>query len=74
MDYQLEGKIAFVTAGAHGIGEATANLLTKEGAKVMVADCDEKAVAGKRRRFGIFAADPAMARGMGTRSRTSFTS
>jgi hypothetical protein len=25
MDYQLRGKLAFVTAGAHGIGEAIAN-------------------------------------------------
>jgi NAD(P)-dependent dehydrogenase (short-subunit alcohol dehydrogenase family) len=32
MDYQLAGQLAFVTAGAHGIGEATADLLSQEGA------------------------------------------
>jgi NAD(P)-dependent dehydrogenase (short-subunit alcohol dehydrogenase family) len=31
MDYQLQGKLAFVNAGAHGIGEAIADLLTAEG-------------------------------------------
>ena len=40
MDYQLKGKTAYVSAGAHGIGEAIADLLTQEGAKVIVADHD----------------------------------
>lgn len=31
MDYQLQGKLAFVNTGAHGIGEAIADLLTAEG-------------------------------------------
>ena len=31
MDYQLRGKTAYVSAGAHGIGEAIADLLTAEG-------------------------------------------
>jgi hypothetical protein len=25
MDYRIKGKCAFISAGAHGIGEATAN-------------------------------------------------
>src|SRR5437879_4422697 len=41
MDYRLKGKLAFVTAGANGIGAAIANLLTEEGASVIVADQDE---------------------------------
>jgi NAD(P)-dependent dehydrogenase (short-subunit alcohol dehydrogenase family) len=44
MDYQLKGKLAFVAAGAYGIGAASANLLTQEGAKVVVADRDEAAL------------------------------
>jgi len=44
MDYQLRGKLAFVIAGAHGIGEAIANLLTTEGAVVIVADQDAAAL------------------------------
>jgi hypothetical protein len=33
VDYQLKGKLAFLTAGAHGIGEAIADLLIEEGAQ-----------------------------------------
>jgi NAD(P)-dependent dehydrogenase (short-subunit alcohol dehydrogenase family) len=40
VDYQLKGKLAYVAAGAHGIGEAIADVLTQEGAEVIVADCD----------------------------------
>ena len=40
VDYQLKGKLAYVSAGAHGIGEAIADLLTQEGADVIVADAD----------------------------------
>ena len=58
MDYQLRGKRAYVSAGAHGIGEAIADLLTREGAEVIVADADAEALglkAGKWR--GTIAAD-----------------
>ncbi len=65
MDYQLAGKFAFVTAGAHGIGEAIANLLTAEGADVIVADRDEDALGDNAPKWrGTFAADLATARGM----------
>jgi NAD(P)-dependent dehydrogenase (short-subunit alcohol dehydrogenase family) len=38
---QVEGKVALVTGGASGIGEATAELLAKEGASVVITDMDE---------------------------------
>src|SRR5678815_4376015 len=44
MDYQLNGKLCYVTAGANGIGAAIANLLTAEGATVIVADRDAQAL------------------------------
>jgi len=38
---QLEGKVALVTGGAQGLGEATARLFAKEGATVILADLNE---------------------------------
>jgi NAD(P)-dependent dehydrogenase (short-subunit alcohol dehydrogenase family) len=35
---RLKDKVAIVTGGAHGMGEAEARLFTKEGAKIVVAD------------------------------------
>jgi NAD(P)-dependent dehydrogenase (short-subunit alcohol dehydrogenase family) len=40
---RVEGKVAIVTGGASGIGSATARLLAKEGASVVVSDLDERA-------------------------------
>jgi NAD(P)-dependent dehydrogenase (short-subunit alcohol dehydrogenase family) len=58
MDYGLTGKSAFVSAGAHGIGEAIADLLTQEGAHVLVADRDEVALREKSNKWkGSIAAD-----------------
>ena len=51
MDYLIAGKLAFVAAGAHGIGAATADLLTGEGARVIVADSDGAALAEKQGRW-----------------------
>ena len=39
---KLEGKVALVTGTAMGIGESTALLLAKEGARVVLADIDEQ--------------------------------
>jgi NAD(P)-dependent dehydrogenase (short-subunit alcohol dehydrogenase family) len=51
MDYQLRGKFAFVSAGAHGIGAAIADLLSQEGAHVVVADLDEATLAEKSKKW-----------------------
>ncbi len=43
---RVEGKIAIVTGGASGLGEADAEALAREGAKVVVADLNDE--AGRR--------------------------
>jgi NAD(P)-dependent dehydrogenase (short-subunit alcohol dehydrogenase family) len=65
VDYHLRGQLAYVSAGAHGIGEAIADLLTQEGAEVIVADADADVLrqkAGKWR--GTVVADLATAAGV----------
>jgi NAD(P)-dependent dehydrogenase (short-subunit alcohol dehydrogenase family) len=65
MDFELKGKLAYVNAGAWGIGEATADLLTQEGASVIVGDKDASVLQEKAGRWaGVIAADLASAAGV----------
>jgi len=48
MSDRLKGKRAFVTAGAAGIGRATAIAFAREGASVFATDIDEKGLAALR--------------------------
>jgi rhamnulose-1-phosphate aldolase/alcohol dehydrogenase len=52
----MQGRVAFITGGAGGIGSATAQRLLSEGCNVMLADIDAKSldevVAGFGRQFG----------------------
>lgn len=67
MDCQLEGRLACVFAGAHGIGAATANLLADEGASVIVVDHDGEGLAQHATRWrGIAVADLSTAAGVAT--------
>jgi NAD(P)-dependent dehydrogenase (short-subunit alcohol dehydrogenase family) len=71
MDLQLKGTLAFVSAGAHGIGRAVADLLTDEGAIVIVADQDGDALAEHGSRWkASFAVD--LATGPGVASAVDF--
>src|SRR5689334_21008886 len=65
MDYQLAQQQVFVSAGAHGIGQAIANLFAAEGAKVIVADQDADALAANGANWHrTIAADLASAAGV----------
>jgi NAD(P)-dependent dehydrogenase (short-subunit alcohol dehydrogenase family) len=65
VEYQLKGKTAYVSAGAHGIGEAIADLLTDEGARVIVGDQDAEVLRDKAHKWrGTVAANLATAAGV----------
>jgi rhamnulose-1-phosphate aldolase/alcohol dehydrogenase len=53
---RMEGRVAFITGGAGGIGSATAQRLLSEGCNVMLADIDSKSldevVTGLGEQFG----------------------
>jgi len=49
---RLEGRVAIVTGAGRGTGEATARMFAREGAKVVVADIREDAVAGVAQDLG----------------------
>ncbi len=39
---RFDGRVAVITGGASGIGEATVRLLARDGARIVIADRDEK--------------------------------
>jgi len=66
MDFQVKGKLAYVSAGSAGIGAAIANLLTKEGAKVIVSSNDPDSLKENGRAWhGTVCADIATPQGVG---------
>jgi NAD(P)-dependent dehydrogenase (short-subunit alcohol dehydrogenase family) len=54
---RFDGRVAFITGGASGLGEATAQRLSDEGAQVALADIDkagaERVAAGLRDAIGV---------------------
>ncbi len=48
---EIKGKVALVTGGGSGIGQAIAIRLAREGAAIMLADLDQKACEGTRKRI-----------------------
>jgi NAD(P)-dependent dehydrogenase (short-subunit alcohol dehydrogenase family) len=49
---RLDGKVAWITGGAGGIGAATAELFVQEGASVLLVDLDGEAVTQVAERLG----------------------
>jgi len=49
---RFSGKVAFITGGARGIGRATAQAFSAEGARVIVADVDAEAAEATARALG----------------------
>jgi NAD(P)-dependent dehydrogenase (short-subunit alcohol dehydrogenase family) len=69
---ELSGKVAIVTGGASGIGEATSRMLVERGARVCIADMNEEAATGlasslgedKAFGFTVDVSDPAQVKAM----------
>jgi NAD(P)-dependent dehydrogenase (short-subunit alcohol dehydrogenase family) len=55
---RLAGRVALVSGGAHGIGRAIGALFQKEGASVVILDCD--AAAGRATMKDLNAQNPAL--------------
>jgi NAD(P)-dependent dehydrogenase (short-subunit alcohol dehydrogenase family) len=49
MDYRLEGKLAFITGSTKGIGKATAALLRREGAEIIIHGRTKESVEAAKR-------------------------
>lgn len=52
MEQDFSGRVAIVTGGGSGIGEATAELLAERGAKVLVVDLDAAAAERVAKQIG----------------------
>jgi len=48
---RVEGKIALVTGGTQGLGEAAARMLAREGARVAITDIKIAGLASEEAKF-----------------------